>query len=202
MLDIKKLIAAIIRTTIVGEIKPYAGSNEPAGWLKCDGRAVSRETYAALFNAIGTTYGTGDGSTTFNIPDLRDRFMVGAGISYALNAKGGEKTHTLTTNEIPAHTHGSSGAHTHNLNLRNAGTTGSRATNNVTYGASGHDYVNDNPFPSNNGAHTHSSVGGGQAHNNMPPYIGINFLIYVGGVARRLLNTLQSLTFRREVIAC
>lgn len=69
----------------------------------CDGSAVSRTTYATLFTAIGTAYGTGDGSTTFNIPDLRGRIAVGknAATFSTLGATGGEETHTLTTPEIP-----------------------------------------------------------------------------------------------------
>ncbi|HWP27634.1 MAG TPA: phage tail protein [Xanthobacteraceae bacterium] len=60
-----------------GVVMPYAGTSEPSGWLFCYGQAVSRTTYAALFSAIGTTYGAGDGSTTFNLPDLRGRTVAG-----------------------------------------------------------------------------------------------------------------------------
>lgn len=122
---------------MAGVIQMFAGSAAPPGWLICQGQAVSRTTYAALFAVIGTTYGSGDGSTTFNLPDFRNNFPVGAGSSYALNAKGGANTVTLTTNQIPAHTH-------------------------------------------NLPAHEHTSVGGGQAHENRPPYIGINFIICTG----------------------
>ena len=105
MLNIKKWMDKVNQTILIGEIKPYAGSDEPTGWLKCDGRAISRTTYSALFNVIGTTYGSGDGSTTFNLPDMRDRFPVGVGSSYALNDKGGANTVTLNTNQMPSHTH-------------------------------------------------------------------------------------------------
>ena len=105
MLGLKEWIAKMSKTVLVGEIKPYAGSNEPAGWLKCDGRAISRTDYSALFNVIGTTYGTGDGSTTFNLPDLRDRFPVGAGDTYDAGDTGGEAEVTLTTNQMPSHNH-------------------------------------------------------------------------------------------------
>ena len=64
--------------TPVGSINLYAGSTAPTGWLICDGSAVSRTTYANLFSVIGTTYGTGDGSTTFNLPNLKRRFPLGA----------------------------------------------------------------------------------------------------------------------------
>lgn len=111
-----------------GDLKVSARSSTPTGWLLCDGSAVSRATYSDLFSAIGTAYGTGDGSTTFNVPDYRGRTILGAGTGSSLTARalgdtGGAETHTLTTDEIPSHNHGgttgSNGAHTH------SGTTGS-----------------------------------------------------------------------------
>jgi microcystin-dependent protein len=109
-----------------GDLKVTAQPNAPAGWLLCDGSAISRTTYAALFNAIGTTYGAGDGSTTFGIPDYRGRTIVGAGAgtgltSRALGTNGGEETHLLANGEMPTHSHGgqsglTSTDHWHNLN--------------------------------------------------------------------------------------
>lgn len=110
-----------------GMISAYGGSSAPAGWLLCDGSAVSRTTYAALFAAISTAYGTGDGSTTFNIPDLRQRFPLGkatSGTGATLGGTGGAidhdhdsplttgapsatiaATNLLTTAASPTHTH-------------------------------------------------------------------------------------------------
>lgn len=88
-----------------GIVLPYASSTAPEGYLMCDGSAVSRSTYAALFAAIGTTYGTGDGSTTFNIPDLAGRVVLGVSGSHALGTTGGEASHALTSTEMPAHVH-------------------------------------------------------------------------------------------------
>lgn len=104
-----------------GAVMPYAGGSTPGGWLLCNGQAVSRTTYAALFAACGTIYGAGDGSTTFNVPDLRGRVAAGedpgnatgrlaAAVSGSVSAAtrgnaGGEEAHTLTTAEMPAHTH-------------------------------------------------------------------------------------------------
>lgn len=118
-----------------GSMQMYAGAvtqtvsagvvttTSPSGWLLANGNAVSRSTYSALFTAIGTTYGTGDGSTTFNLPDLRSRMPMGAGTGLGLNASGtgvtsgtamtaralgawfGEETHLLTATELASHTH-------------------------------------------------------------------------------------------------
>lgn len=76
-MKVKRALEHILKTINVGEMRMYAGSTVPSGWLACDGSAVSRTTYAKLFNAIGTTWGDGDGSTTFNLPDLRGRSAVG-----------------------------------------------------------------------------------------------------------------------------
>lgn len=88
-----------------GIILPYAGSTAPEGYLMCDGSAVSRGAYAALFSAIGTTYGTGDGSTTFNIPDLTGRVVIGVSGTHALGTTGGEESHVLLETELPVHHH-------------------------------------------------------------------------------------------------
>jgi microcystin-dependent protein len=101
---------------IAGVLAPYAGSSAPSGWLLCYGQAVSRTTYAALFTVLSTTYGAGDGSTTFNLPDLRGRSVFGkddmGGSTAArlgsiitgttLGATGGTERHTLTTAQLPS----------------------------------------------------------------------------------------------------
>ena len=88
-----------------GIIMPFAGTVAPQGCLFCDGSAVSRTTYAALFAVIGTTYGEGDGETTFNIPDLSGRVVIGVSNSHALGTTGGSETVTLTADQLPAHVH-------------------------------------------------------------------------------------------------
>lgn len=161
ILNIKKWMDKVNQTILIGEIKPYAGSNEPTGWLKCDGRAVSRTDYSALFNVIGTTYGSGDESTTFNLPDLRGRFPLGTGEGTAT----GHTNHTLGQmggNEnliVPSHDHSIPGYWSTGSGSSTAYmTSGNRSRESRRTGSSG------------------SSATGA----NMPPYIGLNFIIYVG----------------------
>ena len=157
-----------------GAVLPYAGSSAPTGFLLCYGQAISRSTYADLFSAISTTYGTGDGSSTFNVPDLRGRVVAGqddmggssgdnlTGLSGGVNgdtlgATGGSETHTLTTAQMPAHTHTVT-AH------ENPGGTGD------SNGSEGGDSSYDR-------SSTTSSTGGGDAHNNVQPTIILNYII-------------------------
>jgi microcystin-dependent protein len=145
----------------------------PTGWVLCNGAAISRAVYALLFTAIGVTYGAGDGSTTFNIPDLRGRATFGVdttsgsptGGRIAGNpplqpgSSGGEENHTLTITEIPSHIHGTIGLNGSlaPLILSPGATYGLTATNINT-----------------------EATGGGAAHNNMPPYMLTNIIIYAG----------------------
>ena len=144
----------------VGFVGPYAGSSAPNGWLFCDGSAVNRTAYAALFSAIGTTYGPGDGSTTFNLPDLRGRAPIGVGqgsglTNRALAASGGEEAHTLSAAEMPAHSHSAL--------LQGGGS-----------GSGGYQGVPDNDASAQNMV---NSTGGDGAHNNMQPFLALNFII-------------------------
>src|SRR6201996_2879938 len=92
----------------VGEIRMFAVNFEPAGWMFCEGQLLPISEYETLFNLIGTTYG-GDGQSTFQLPDLRGRIPVhvgtGAGSTYTLAQSAGAETVTLTTQQIPAHSH-------------------------------------------------------------------------------------------------
>ncbi len=146
-----------------GTVVQYAGSSAPTGWLLCDGTAVSRTTYAALFTIVGTTYGTGDGSTTFNLPDIRGRVPIGAGqagtlTSRTLAATGGAETHTLSAAEMPAHTH--------LIGTNSSGNNGSSGGDGATKSAgNGLSDINS------------SSAGSGGAHNNMQPFLVLNYII-------------------------
>ena len=117
-----KLASAGAFTVQTGMILPFsaAAGSIPTGYLNCDGAAVSRSTYSALFALVSTTYGSGNGSSTFNVPNVNSRMMIGKSGTYSLGATGGATTdsftpsgsvsvtvnnHTLTTSQIPAHNH-------------------------------------------------------------------------------------------------
>jgi len=144
----------------IGTIMLYGAELAPPGWILCDGIEVSRVTYADLFAVIGIFWGDGDGTTTFNLPNFIDRSPMGRG-AYDIGQTAGEFTHTLTTNEIPAHEH--------YLLLRGSGTAGgaNNRVNAPTQTTVASNLVTD-------------STGGGQQHNNLHPIIGINFMIYAG----------------------
>lgn len=143
----------------VGTIIAYGGTSTPSGgWLPCDGSAVSRATYSALFTAISTTWGAGDGSTTFNVPDFRRRTAVGSGgtgtgvLGNATGNTGGAETVTLSITEMPAHTH----ANQQGFSASSSGGTVQGAG--AAFSTSG-------------------STGGGGAHNNMQPSAVVTYVI-------------------------
>lgn len=116
-------------TVPVGAIMPFAGTTPPPGWLVCNGQAVNRYVYSALFAAIYVTYGSGDGSNTFNVPNLVNRFPLGrdtGGLS--LGSTGGSSTKTLQWSEIPPHWHAVSLDHGHTASMTAAGNHSHSAT--------------------------------------------------------------------------
>lgn len=163
----------------IGSISAYAGSSDPnADWFIANGRNVSRITYATLFGIIGTTYGSGDGSTTFGLPNLQGVVPVGldSGQSEfdALGETGGEKNHTLSTSEMPAHRHTGSSISQGSFGLIRRSVTGeTKTTASVDSSGAG----NEPDVITTPGAIP--SEGGGQAHNNLQPYIVLNYIIRV-----------------------
>lgn len=154
----------IASTLPAGMIVPYAGSTAPDGWLLCDGSAYDVTTYANLYSVIGTTYG-GSGSN-FNLPDLRGRVPVGVSATHTLASSGGAETHTLIEGEMPEHNH-----------LLRAHTSGSLSivpTGKVL--GQSNSYLNTDPTV-NLRTNAISSTGGDQAHNNMQPYLTLNYII-------------------------
>ena len=152
--DIKKSTVTIdyfgVRT---GDIVFKPVTAPPTGFLLCDGSAVSRTTYAVLFAVIATTFGIGDGSTTFNVPNLKGKVIMGYASDdadyNAIADTGGEKTHALITAELAAHTH--------TVPVRNA-----------SGGAVGYGRTLINSDASTD---TSSSAGSGTAHENRPPFL-------------------------------
>lgn len=163
-------------TLPVGAIIPYASDTIPENWLICNGQEVSRTTYSILFGIIGTTYGVGDGSTTFNLPNLKGRVAVGKDTTQTefdvLGETGGEKTHTLTISEIPSHNH------TYDITANDGAEGWARNGNWNAYGT-----------------HTTGNTGGGQPHNILQPYIVTNYIIKAtqsAGVVATVVDNLNS----------
>jgi microcystin-dependent protein len=146
-----KLDPGLILTLPIGTILDYAGLTAPsANWMICDGAAISRSTYATLFGLTSTRFGTGNGTTTFNIPDFRGRTAIGSGTGTGLTARTnggtvGTETHTLSTSELPAHSH-------------------SLVGHSTSGGSSGYGEAAPTSGPGATG-----SAGSGAAHNNMQP---------------------------------
>lgn len=170
-----------------GVIMEYGGASAPSGWLICDGSQVSRSVYAALFAVIGTAYGAGDGSTTFNLPNRVNRFGVGAGGSYALGSTGGATSATtssagahnhtgltggtaITTAQMPSHTHtgttSTNGNHSHDFNGLTAPVQGSGFGYNIGTGTTTGSITGTNTTGAHNHTFTTDATGGGAAHDH------------------------------------
>lgn len=164
----------------VGEVRLTAFSFAPSGWALCDGQILSIAQNIGLFQVIGTTYG-GNGVSTFALPDLRGRTPVGVGEGPGLTNRdagdaGGTEAHTLSANELPVHTHlmGASGAN---------GTT-DRPDGNVPARnpAAVPQYAPAASADANLAANAVGNAGGSQPHNNMQPYIVVNYIICLQGM--------------------
>ena len=166
----------------IGSTIPFAGATLPesSGYLICDGSTVSRAIYENLFLVIGTNYGSGDGSTTFNLPDLRGRSVIGVGQGNGLTdrtlaATGGEEVHTLNIAEMPNHNHTiSDPGHNHNYNTPYAQNNGQgNMASNTLSGVM--TYTNSTSQSVTN--ISINSTGSSQPHNTMSPFISLNYII-------------------------
>ena len=188
---------ASLPTVQVGTFHAFGGTTAPTGYLLCNGAAVSRTTYANLFAVIATAYGAGDGSSTFNVPDFRQRFLLGkaaSGTGATLGASGGAIDHTHTG---PSHTH-TGPSHTHTGPSHTHGTTGLQAItpsltifvdNNedgstvevvsaaATYAISGSTDASGTGNTGSSGTGDTGSSGTGATGTNNPPYAVVNWIV-------------------------
>ena len=151
----------------------FAGNFAPAGWMFCEGQLLPISEYDTLFNLIGTTYG-GDGQSTFALPDLRGRIPLHQGNNFILAETGGAEEITLTTNQIPAHSHALLASNDQANATTPQSNVGAAALNTVTY-------YKDPPFV-NLSPSAVSSVGGSQPHTNFQPYLCVDFIISLFGI--------------------
>lgn len=158
----------------LGEIRVFPFGFAPRGWAPCNGTVLSIMQNQALFSILGTTYG-GDGRTTFALPDLRGRVAISSGMgngSYSLGQVGGEENHTLIQTEMPAHNHVPQGS---------TGTPDSKTPSGNYWGSPSNSLYGTAPDASMSPTAIANS-GGSQAHNNMQPFLTLNFCIATQGI--------------------
>jgi microcystin-dependent protein len=162
----------------IGEIRMFGGNFAPQGWAFCDGQTLSITQNTALFSLIGTFYG-GNGTTTFQLPNLQGRVPVHmgsllGGSSYILATPGGEENVTLTTAQMPAHSHQFVSSNVAGLDNPAGSVLGAPAAGTELYASSG---PTGNMNPSGN-----LPVGSNQPHPNLMPYLATNFIIALFGI--------------------
>lgn len=157
----------------IGEIRMFGGNFAPAGWQFCDGSLLPIADNEALFNLIGTTYG-GDGQTTFAVPDLRGRIPIHQGPSYQLGTAGGAPQVTVGAAQMPGHTHTIVASN----DSANAASPGGNV---VAAGLNALTYYSSPPLVAMAPSAT-TGVGGSQPHDNMQPYLCVNFIISLFGI--------------------
>jgi microcystin-dependent protein len=157
----------------VGEIRMFGGNFAPAGWMFCEGQLLPISENETLFQLIGTTYG-GDGQSTFALPDLRGRLPLHQGNGFILAENGGAETVTLTVPQIPAHAHP--------LLASTSIPTSSTPADNVTGQAASKLYRNSGSPTVALAPGSISPIGGSQPHNNLQPFLCVNFIISLFGI--------------------
>jgi microcystin-dependent protein len=157
----------------IGEIRMFGGNFAPVGWAFCNGQIIPISQNDALFNLIGTTYG-GDGQSTFALPNLQSRVPVHVGPGFALGQAAGAETVTLTTSQIPAHSH---------VPQCNAGSGNQQGPGGGVWAqpSTGTIYSNVAPSLVMDPASV-ASAGGSQPHDNMVPFLVINFILSLFGI--------------------
>ncbi|MWC30176.1 phage tail protein [Paenibacillus sp. MMS18-CY102] len=157
----------------LGEVRAFGFGITPKGWMPCMGQLLAINTNQALFSLLGTAYG-GNGTTNFALPDYRGRVQVSTSNTIPLGTVGGEENHTLTLNEMPAHNHGV---------LANSGDATSKTAAGMTWAVPG---SKANAFATTidkaMSSEAISVTGGSQPHNNMQPYLVLNYCIAVQGI--------------------
>jgi microcystin-dependent protein len=156
----------------LSEIKIISWNFAPKGWAFCNGQLMPINQNQALFSLLGTTYG-GDGRTTFGLPDLRGKIPIHFGSGFDLGQKGGEENHTLTLQELPTHIHV--------LNVNNGTGNSTNPPNAVLAKAPANFYGAPNNLAGMNPGSV-TNTGGSQPHNNMQPYLTLNFIIALQGI--------------------
>jgi microcystin-dependent protein len=159
----------------VGEIRMFAGTFAPAGWMLCQGQLLPIAEFSTLFNLIGTTYG-GDGQQTFALPDLRGRFPVHMGNGFVIGQSSGQESVTLTASQLPVHSHAAKASAGGNVvSPNNAVWSTDPYGNTAAY----------TPPPSPVSSMAPNAInpsGGGGPHDNMQPFLPINFIIALFGI--------------------
>lgn len=156
----------------VGEIRMFAGNFAPLGWAICDGSVVPIAGNDALFALIGNTYG-GDGQTTFGLPDLRGRAPLHRSSTYPIGSQGGTETVTLTSNQMPLHTH--------TANASNVTGTAANPENAVWSVSFYTAYSTDQAPSAAMNPQAVSAAGGSQPHENMMPFVVVSYIICTAG---------------------
>lgn len=162
-----------------GVILPYGGQSPPSGWFLCDGSAVSRAGFSALFSVIGTSFGAGDGSTTFNLPNLMGRTPIGNGAGSGLTPRsvgdsGGEEAHELSEAEIPSHNHTKTDAGHFHKYPESGTISGGYTAKHFTLAGS-----NTQTTGSNTTGITIENAGSGDAHETMQPWLCYTMVIKI-----------------------
>jgi microcystin-dependent protein len=163
----------------IGEIRMFGGNYAPQGWMLCEGQKLSISENEALFSLIGTTYG-GDGQSTFALPDLRERVPLHQGVGTGglsqrvLGSTGGVEKVAITAKQLPAHSHPF-------LATENAGDSANPSGNAPAKSTTVNMYSNEAPTVALH-PDSISPTGGGQSHNNMAPYLCVNFIISLDGI--------------------